>query len=90
MSALKKKVDANISARLKQREIEHNKLLQRYQNVKKELETQQNLERIRLEKTNMRPGTANQSMMGSKMRGSRMSSAKIGRGAEPASKPSNY
>jgi hypothetical protein len=40
MGALRKKIDANISARMKQREVEHNKLLQRYQNVKKELETQ--------------------------------------------------
>ena len=32
------------------RETEHNKLLQRYQNVKKEIENQQNIERIKFEK----------------------------------------
>lgn len=40
MAALKKKIEANMNERLKQREFEHNKLLQRYQNVKKELENQ--------------------------------------------------
>jgi len=38
MAALRKKIDTNMNGRLKQREQEHNKLLQRYQNVKKELE----------------------------------------------------
>jgi len=38
MQALKKKVESSAQARMKQRETEHNKLLQRYQNVKKELE----------------------------------------------------
>lgn len=73
MNALKKKLEANLNERLKLRETEHNKLLQRYQNVKKEIENQQNLERIKFEKTmnnylgrpGNRPGTANRSMMGS-------------------------
>jgi hypothetical protein len=47
-----------MNERLKQREIEHNKLLQRYQNVKRELENQQNLERNKVERSFTRPGTA--------------------------------
>ena len=38
MSALKKKLEAKMNERLKIREVEHNKILQRYQNVKKEIE----------------------------------------------------
>ena len=76
MNALKKKLEANLNERLKLRETEHNKLLQRYQNVKKEIEKQQNLERIKFEramqnskpKPETRPGTATQrSMMGSRI-----------------------
>lgn len=37
-----------------------NRLLQRYQNVKKELENQQNLERIKVEKAFTRPGKSPQ------------------------------
>jgi hypothetical protein len=68
--------------------------------VKKELENQQNLERIKVEKTFLRPGTANlsrsQNLSQSKV--SYQSSSKIGKtvggGAPaakhyPASKPSN-
>jgi hypothetical protein len=40
MSALKKKLEARMNERLKLREVEHNKILQRYQNVKKEIENQ--------------------------------------------------
>jgi predicted nuclease with TOPRIM domain len=99
MNALKKKLEANLNERLKLREVEHNKLLQRYQNVKKEIENQQNIERIKFEKAykgtlaqaGIRPGTATQrSMMASKM-GSRMKASKMagspGNG-NPASKPS--
>ena len=50
MNALKKKLEANLNERLKLRETEHNKLLQRYQNVKKEIENQQNIERIKFER----------------------------------------
>ena len=76
MNALKKKLEANLNERLKLRETEHNKLLQRYQNVKKEIENQQNIERIKFEKvmqnSNTRPATAGgKSMMASRM-GSRM------------------
>jgi gamma-glutamyl phosphate reductase len=38
MAALKKKLEAKMNERLKMREVEHNKILQRYQNVKKEIE----------------------------------------------------
>lgn len=38
MQALKKKLEAKMNERLKIRESEHNKILQRYQNVKKEIE----------------------------------------------------
>ena len=41
MFALKKKLEANLNERLKVRETEHNKLLKRYQNVKREIEKQQ-------------------------------------------------
>jgi hypothetical protein len=40
MNALKKKLESNLNERLKLRETEHNKLLQRYQNVKKEINNQ--------------------------------------------------
>jgi hypothetical protein len=73
MNALKKKLEANLNDRLKLRETEHNKLLQRYQNVKKEIENQQNIERIKFEKafqnSNTRPQTA-KSMMASRMQAS--------------------
>lgn len=98
MNALKKKLEGNLNERLKLRETEHNKLLQRYQNVKKEIENQQNIERIKFEKTyggsklpNVQGGQM-RSMMGSQG-GSRMPKA-AGNGSRmrgvgnPASKPS--
>jgi hypothetical protein len=97
MNALKKKLEANLNERLKLRETEHNKLLQRYQNVKKEIENQQNIDRIKFEKqyasiTNQRPQTAQQSTMGSRMPGggSKMKSKQHMGNANgnPASKPS--
>lgn len=97
MNALKKKLEANLNERLKLRETEHNKLLQRYQNVKKEIENQQNLERIRFEKMmgqklgKERPGTAStqRSMMASKMGSKMQQSSRMGKSKMPASKPSN-
>lgn len=50
MAALKKKLEGKMNERLKMREVEHNKILQRYQNVKKEIENQQNIERIKRER----------------------------------------
>jgi hypothetical protein len=95
MNALKKKLEANLNERLKLRETEHNKLLQRYQNVKKEIENQQNIERIKFEKQYnvvakmTRPATASgRSMMGSRMNSSKMKNSKMG-GHNPASKPSH-
>lgn len=84
MHATRKKQEAVMSEKLKIRDHEHNQLLQRYQNVKKELENQQNLERIKLEKQGSRPGTASRSQI---LNSSRMSA----RGARgPASKPSYH
>jgi len=61
MHATRKKQESFMADKLKIRDHEHNQLLQRYQNVKKELENQQNLERIRLEKQGNRPSTASRS-----------------------------
>jgi hypothetical protein len=93
MFALKKKMDTMENNSMKQREGEHNKLLQRYQNVKKELDNQQNLERIKFEKLNNRPSTASRSQYSTfgnspskkSLHSSRMSS----KNNAPASKPSN-
>ena len=100
MKALKKKLEANLNDRLKLRETEHNKLLQRYQNVKKEIENQQNIERIKFEKafqnSNTRPQTG-KSMMGSRMQASTMMNNRKGSKQvsnnqynNPASKPSHF
>lgn len=93
MAALQKKLESKMLDRMKMREVEHNKILQRYQNVKKEIESQQNIERQKRErayKVSERPGTGNSmqrsvmmSQTSSKM-GSRMGSRAA------ASKPSNY
>ena len=94
MNALKKKLEANLNERLKLRETEHNKLLQRYQNVKKEIQNQQTIELAKFEKqyntvTALRPQTAKGSVMASKMGASRMmKGSRMGVGA-PASKPSH-
>ena len=90
MAALKKKLEAKMNERLKMREVEHNKILQRYQNVKKEIENQQNIERIKRErayKVIARPQSASQrSTMGaSKMTQSKMGQSKSGNPAGPSS-----
>lgn len=93
MNALKKKLESRMNERLKFRDVEHNKILQRYANVKKEIQNQQNLERIDMErKFNKRPGTAtSRSQMGT----SKMGASKMGRSTAsqrgvnaPASRPS--
>lgn len=92
MNALKKKLEANLNERLKVRETEHNKLLKRYQNVKREIEKQHNIERNKFDKSMQgyisknasRPGTAKGNKMGASVMGSRMVGSKM-----PASKPSN-
>jgi len=93
MNALKKKLESNLNERLKLRETEHNKLLQRYQNVKKEIQNQQTIELAKFEKqyntvTALRPQTAGGSMMVSKMGLSKMKGSKMGGIGNPASKPS--
>ena len=48
-----------MNERLKLREVEHNKILQSYENSKRAIENQQTLERNKLEKAyKVRPGTA--------------------------------
>jgi len=67
-----------MSEMLKMREVEHNKILQRYQNVKKEIDNQQNIERVKRENAyKVRPSTASsRSVMisSSKMGASRLGS----------------
>ncbi len=79
-----------MNERLKMREVEHNKILQRYQNVKKEIENQQNIERIKKErayKVIARPQSGSQrSTMGqSKMSQSKMGQSKTSYPAGPSS-----
>lgn len=50
MNALKKKCDQSLTQDRNQREQQHKQMLQRYQNVKTQLEIQHNLERVKLEK----------------------------------------
>ena len=50
MNALKKKLEGRMNEFLKLREVEHNKILQRYQNVKKEIENGQIIERTKKER----------------------------------------
>ena len=59
MNALRKKLEGRMNERLKLREVEHNKILQSYENSKRAIENQQTLERNKLEKAfKVRPGTA--------------------------------
>ena len=103
MNALKKKLEGRMNERLKLREQEHNKILQRYQNVKKEIENQQNIEHNKRERAyKTRPGTATQrSIMGASMSkmvasNSKMTRSKLGASQSsfnqknPASKPSRF
>jgi hypothetical protein len=81
MNALKKKLEGRMNERLKLREVEHNKILQRYQNIKKEIESKQTLEKNQKERQyNTRPGTAtSRSVMASqsKMGASRMGKSNV-------------
>ena len=78
MNALRKKLEGKMNERLKLREVEHNEILQRYENAKKQLENQQTLERNKLEKHyRTRPGTAQgRSVMASQ---SKMGASRMGR-----------
>jgi predicted nuclease with TOPRIM domain len=93
MNALKKKLEANLNERLKLRETEHNKLLQRYQNVKKEIQNQQTIELSKFDRQyanviTLKPQVPQGSVMASKMSASKMKSKQAAVGA-PASKPSH-
>mmetsp|Transcript_27761 Transcript_27761/g.40890 ORF Transcript_27761/g.40890 Transcript_27761/m.40890 type:complete len:266 (-) Transcript_27761:2499-3296(-) len=57
LSALQKRIQTGREEQKKQRHVDLERLLQRYQNVKNELEAQQNLERINSEKQNNSTGT---------------------------------
>lgn len=50
MAALKKKLEARMNEKLKEREVQHNWLLQRYQNVKREIENAQNIQKVKRER----------------------------------------
>lgn len=50
LAALQKRIHTGREEQKQQRHMDLERLLQRYQNVKAELEQQQNLERIRMEK----------------------------------------
>lgn len=78
MNALRKKLEGRMNERLKLREVEHNKILQSYENSKRAIENQQTLERNKLEKAfKVRPGTAQgQSTMQSQ---SKMGASKMGK-----------
>lgn len=78
MGALRKKLEGKMNERLKLREVEHNEILQRYENAKKQLENQQTLVRNKLEKHyRTRPGTAQgRSVMASQ---SKMGASRMGR-----------
>ena len=97
MCATKKKMEMHMNDLLKLRESEHSKHLQRYSNVKKDIENQQNIERVKRERAfKTRPDSAsnNKSMMSSTMSQSKMfaksKTSKIGNTSisKPASKPS--
>lgn len=91
MEALRKRIIAGENEQKKQRALELERMFQRYQNVKKELENQHKMESIRLEKG--QTFDANLSRMMSKMsnrpntasRKGMKSSAKKNRAAAPAS-----
>lgn len=90
MEALRKRIIAGENEQKKQRALELERMFQRYQNVKKELENQHKMERIRLEKGNaFDPNASKMSRMSArpKTAGSRgvRSSAKKNRAAAPPS-----
>ncbi len=63
MQALRKKLEGALQEERNTRDADHEKLLQRYQNVKKELDTQHNLERARLETQIQKSQLANQTSL---------------------------
>lgn len=95
MEALRKRIIAGENEQKKQRALELERMFQRYQNVKKELENQHKMERIRLEKGNLfDPNMSKMSKMSNRpktatKKGNR-SSAKKNRAAAPPSHATGY
>ena len=87
MEALRKRIIAGENEQKKQRAIELERMFQRYQNVKKELENQHKMERIRLEKGQTFDANASRMSARPKTAGSQSvrSSAKKHRAAAPPS-----
>ena len=90
MEALRKRVIAGESEQKKQRALELERMFQRYENVKKELENQHKMERIKLEKgTTFDPNASKMSKMSSRVktadRKGMKSSGQKARAAAPAS-----
>lgn len=91
MEALRKRIIAGENEQKKQRALELERMFQRYQNVKKELENQHKMERIRLEKgQSFDPNASRMSKMSARpktasSRGGPRSSAKKNRAAAPPS-----
>ena len=91
MEALRKRIIAGENEQKKQRALELERMFQRYQNVKKELENQHKMEKIRLEKgQSFDPNASRMSRMSARpktasSRGGPRSSAKKNRAAAPPS-----
>jgi hypothetical protein len=95
MEALKKKIITGENEQKKQRALELERMFQRYQNVKKELESQHKMERIRLEKGQVfDPNASRMSKMSGRpataSRKGKGSSAKKNRAAAPPSHNTGY
>lgn len=95
MEALRKRIIAGENEQKKQRALELERMFQRYQNVKKELENQHKMERIRLEKGNLfDPNVSKMSKMSGRPRTAQRkgkgSSGKKNRAAAPPSHTSGY
>jgi len=94
MNALKQKLENATNERLKLRDIEHRKLVQRYQNVTNEIETTQQMERFKFEKANSKVYEERKSIgSGSKNQGSAPRKSQLNKSvtsiqSSPASKPS--
>jgi hypothetical protein len=93
MEALRKRIIAGENEQKKQRALELERMFQRYQNVKKELENQHKMERIRLEKgmnvdANMSRSRMSARPVTASKRGGKSSAKKHGRGGAPSS--TNY
>ena len=79
MTSCRKKCEGRMNDKLKKREEEHQQVLQSYENSKKQIESQQTIERNKLEQHyKTRPGTAQgRSVMGSQA--SKMGASRMGR-----------